>query len=412
MKLRKVELGLIAALLMPSVVFAGSLPLLPSTPTQNEPSQTVNTLNQLINTLNGATPGVPGAMASFAAPVNPRNMLDNGQMAVQQRGTGAATCGTTTITSAAYAPDRWLCDVNVGSGAGQLTPLTTGLPPGFVGGMKLARNSGALLQPQCVMQEIPNQVVVANQGQPLTFSMYAQALAGMTAANNAVTVNLWTGTTSDEGIIAKGPTATPAITIALTGLVAATPQTFNLTSTWARYVSTPIILPTTAVEAVLAICTTPVGTASGATDGFAVTGAQLEAGTGASAFEFRSFAEEQRIAQRYFFTLTEPAAAVPVAVGYSSTTTAGFLTLQLPVTMRIAPTISFSGTALSASTWKVGDAASNIALSTPYLAAASNVSTPNVLSITATTGATQTAGHGITLVGAAGGSILNASAEF
>src|SRR5580658_1230509 len=88
-----------------------------------DPSQIFNYLNQLIAQINTLS-----AANQYVDFNNPRNLLDNGQMQVQQRGTGTVTCGTTTIPSSAYGADRWGCNVNVTSGAGTLQVITTNLP--------------------------------------------------------------------------------------------------------------------------------------------------------------------------------------------------------------------------------------------------------------------------------------------
>ena len=97
-----------------------TVPYIPSSPTYSEASQIVATLNYLIGLIN--TNINTQTLAQFAAP---RNLIDNGQMQVQQRGTGTRTCGTTTIPSTAYSADRWGCNVNVTSGAGTLQVITT-----------------------------------------------------------------------------------------------------------------------------------------------------------------------------------------------------------------------------------------------------------------------------------------------
>src|ERR1700679_519825 len=134
-----------------------------------DPSQLNATINSLIQQLNSLI--TPQSMAQFGTF---RNLLDNGAMLIQQRGTGAATCGTTAMSETTYGPDRWTCNVNVTSGAGTLTPTTStpAPPPGFLNQAQLIRNSGSLAQPVCVMQEIPTNQAVQLQGQQATFSFY------------------------------------------------------------------------------------------------------------------------------------------------------------------------------------------------------------------------------------------------
>src|SRR6266853_3166146 len=151
---------------------------------------------------NPATQCIPSRVL-MPAFQTPRNFLDNGAMVVQQRGTGAATCAVNAaLASANYAADRWGCQVNVTSGAGQRTVITTtpAPPAGFPASIKLVRNSGALLQPQCIMQAIPSTESVYLAGQTVTLSFYAQALAGL-AADNGTAINavIVAGSGTDQG---------------------------------------------------------------------------------------------------------------------------------------------------------------------------------------------------------------------
>jgi len=395
------------------VAYAANIPLITG---PQDPSQLNATINTLINSIN--TLITPQSMSTFR---DNRNFIDNGGMDIQQRGTGAATCATTSgIVATSYAADRWACDVNVGSGAGQLTVITaTPSPPtGFNASLKLNRNSGALTQQQCAWQELRTQDVVKLQGQPVILSFYAQALAGLAADNgNAITAVIITGTGTDQGLgglrSAVGMTASPAITPAWTGIATLQAQAQTITTSWVRYTMPSVVVATTVNEMAVGLCFTPTATGAGATDGFAFTGVQLEQGTTASPFEFRNTSVEALVAQRYYWQITEPAASVSIgASGQGASTTTCILSIPLPTQMDIVPTAGFTGTALSGSTWTVTHVVTNTALSTPFLAATAGGSTKNALNLTATTGATLTAGQTCTLTGAGGGGILTASADF
>jgi len=387
----------------------GAVPLLPSTPTFSEPSQIVGTLNFLINTINTAI--TPQTMANYATP---RNLLDNGGMQIQQRGTGTRTCGTTTIPSSAYSADRWGCNVNVTSGAGTLQVITSNLPaaplPTFNAGMVFYRTSGALAQPQCVMQEIPTSRITPLAGQNVNLSFYAQGLANMLAEQTTLNAYLFTGTGTDEGL--QSFTASPAITPAFTGIASTLTTAFTITSSWARY-STSFQVPSTATEAAVALCWTPtVGGTAGTTDGFRFTGVQLEQGTSASAFEFRSYGDELVTAERYFYAINEGTiTAGTVMVGGGSaqgTTTTCTTAIPFPVTMIKAPTYT---NALTASTFKLVSASQTAtALSTPF-SATLGANTPYGASINFTTTG-MTAKDGCFLVSAAGSGTMQFTADF
>jgi hypothetical protein len=83
--------------------------------------------------------------------------------------------------------------------------------------------------------------------------------------------------------------------------------------------------------------TSVVGT-NGAT--FYITGVQLEVGSSATGFEYRQYQQELALCQRYCFRPNSNTAYV----GGMNNTTSGLISIIFPVTMRSAPTASFSGT--------------------------------------------------------------------
>lgn len=399
---------------------AANLPLLTG---PQDPSQLNATINALIQSINGGV--TPQSMGSFS---NFRNYLDNGGMVVQQRGTGTATAATTAgCAILSYAADRWCMDVNVTSGAGQLTPITAtpSPPPGFVASLKMVRNSGALLQPQCTWQEVPSADVTTLQGQPVMFSAYIQALAGLAADQGASTQTaqlvIITGTGSDQGLgalrSAVGMTASPAITPVWTGLATlqTTTAALPVTPGWNRYNGAAVIVPTTVTELAVGVCFTPTAAGAGTTDGIAFTGAQLEVlganSLAPSSFEFRPKGVEVTKVGRYFQTLTEPAAGAAVPVnGTAISATVSTSTYTFPVTMDIAPVFQNYGNALSATTWTLSNAAVNNVLATTFIVT-KTANTPSGASLTITTTG-MTAGSSTVLLGAGGGDVLSWSADF
>jgi hypothetical protein len=85
--------------------------------------------------------------------------------------------------------------------------------------------------------------------------------------------------------------------------------------------------------------TSLVGT-SGAT--FYITGVQLERGSTASSFEYRSYGAELALCQRYFISYGGTNGYERFAVGVCSGTTTASVSTFLPVPMRIAPSLSYS----------------------------------------------------------------------
>lgn len=391
----------------------GTVTITPATSTINGSSTWILTQNQSVRIVSDATnyqvmaQGSGGATGTYN---NFRNLVDNGGMNVQQRGTGTITCAqNAAITAAAYSADRWGCSVNVASGAGRQIALTTGVPTGFTGAQQLFRTSGALTQPVCSMQAIPTANATTVQGKKVVLSFYAQALAGLSADNgNVITANVITGTGTDQGFASM--TASPAITPAWTGVATPGSQNFTITTSWVRYQTTPITLGSTVSEIAVAMCFTPTATGAGATDGFNFTGVQLEQSDGyASPYEFRSFAYEYANAQRYYWQVADGAATVsyPSTCNVTTANTTVKCVVNLPVTMRAAPTTTV-GTAQSFGIWLTAGTAGTCTT----LAATASSNTVNGIGVTCTTGGTIALGTGTMLIGAATGGILSASADF
>lgn len=332
--MKRIAYALTGLVLTAALAWGASIPLISGPQDPSQLTAVVNNLIQQINTL-----VTPQTMAAYT---EPRNLIDNGGMQVYQRGTGAATCGTTTIPSSAHSADRWGCNVNVGSGAGSLQVITTNLPtqPVFNAALLFYRTSGTLAQPQCVMQEIATTRVTPLQGRSVTLSFYLQGLALMLAETTTVNSYLFTGTGSDQGL--QSFTASPAITPAWTGIAATQTTAHTITSSWARYTATYQV-PATATEAAIALCWTPTtGGTAGATDGFRFTGVQLEQATAASSFEYRPYASDLAAAQRYYYQVTETSAIYPVAPCAAVDTTHTNCAIKLPTTMARAPTMTFA----------------------------------------------------------------------
>lgn len=396
-----------------AVVFSGliayaAVPLIPNSPTYSEPSQIIGTLNYLIGTINSNV-----SFALFQSAETPRNVLDNGAMAVQQRGTGAATCGTTSgPLVVGYSADRWGCDVNVTSGVGTATIITTSPAPptGFAASVKYVRASGVLTQPVCAIQEITTADSLPLAGKNVTFSFQAAALAGL-AADNSNVINGWiiTGTGTDEGLSTM--TAAPAVTPAWTGLASVT-QAFTITTSFATYQMSSAI-PATATEVGVLLCFTPTASGAGATDGFAVTGMQLEIGNTASSFEFRKYADELRRAQYWYVQWLDTLANTFTLPGTCTETTSGTTAaciLQLPTTMRTTPTVAVA-TATSFGMTKVADGTAE-ACST--LATVASSGTPNNIKLTCAASETAAVGtmHIMLYANSGAGKTLTVSADF
>jgi hypothetical protein len=244
-------------------------------------------------------------------------------------------------------------------------------------------------------------------GQTAVLSFTVKVGANFSATNNVMTSTIGYGTSASED------TSTNFASKSWTGQVNSD-QANTLSTTFTRYTQA-VAIPTTATQIGVKFCFTPVGTA-GANDWFEIGQIQLEPSSAAASVASASAYEVQpqwlvtARAQRRAWALIEPASNVCQGAGYSSSTTAGRIVIANPMTMRAAPAVTSFGATLSGSTWQVQDAATPIVLSTPFLATYT-ANTVNNITLTATTGASQTAGRGILLCGAGGGGKLLVSAD-
>ena len=303
--------------------------------------------------------------------------------------------------------------MNVGSGnfTGTVITTTPAPPLGFQQSIKLVRAGGALTQPACFWQAVPTAKAVALQGQQVTFSAYEQALAGLAADQGSTTQSfnlvVIIGTTADEGFASW--TASPAITPAFTGLATQVNTNFvtPVTPSWQRYQVTAAI-PTTTKEIAVGACFTPTASGQSATDGIAVTGLQLEAGSVMTAYEFKDIQQELATAQRYFYILVDNTTSSHVyALGQNTTTSNSTFTIQFPVTMRAAPAVVVSATTAFGDTATAGAAAA-----CTNLTAVASSSTVVASQLNCSAGATVVAGGASTLVGENTAATVTFSADF
>jgi hypothetical protein len=289
----------------------------------------------------------------------------------------------------------------------------------------MARTSGQTgVIPVCMLQEVESVNSYAYSGQTAEVDFHATAGANFSAASSTMTVNIITGTSTDEGAAkaAFGLNAGGGGGSGWTGQANVT-LSVPISTTNNRYtVVAPV--PTGTTEMAVAFCFTPVGTAS-TNDYIALAGIQLTrnssltavAGSSgavlsandarAKAFVRRPQALETEMQQRYYYQITDNVAnTVPIAMCQATTTAAVVCPIIFPVTMRAAPTATASATTAFGDTATAGTPTA----CTAFAVVASSTS-PQAGKVTCTTGATTTAGGGSQLVGANTSANVNFAAE-
>ena len=260
-----------------------------------------------------------------------KNAIINGSMDIVQRGTSFAIALNTTT----YTLDRWCArrGANGETISQQNTSDNTNLP--FLKKcLRIQRNSG---DTSTTVMSISQSLETINStpfaGRTIAVSFYARRGANYSGASNSFNCDIYTGTGTDENV-SLGYTGS-----AQTGQVIAT-----LTTTWQRF-SGSVTIPSTATEIGLYFNYTPVGTA-GAADYVEITGVQLELGQTPTTFSDSGaggIQGELAACQRYFQTITGDN-AFPLLQGYGGTSGVNVANFTFPVTMRIAPTATKTGT--------------------------------------------------------------------
>ena len=255
------------------------------------------------------------------------NAIINGGMDVWQRGTSFT--GTTT----AYGADRFRAYRNTtGSTFSRQTSSLTGIQYCY----RLQRDSGTTAtNGVSTFYTAESADAYRFAGQTVTLSFYARAGANFSAASSALNVNMQTGTGTDQ---AYG---------SFTGAVNAVSTTQVITTSWVRY-SFNATFGSSVSQFALDIGFTPVGTA-GANDYFDITGVQLEVGSVATTFKRAgggSIQGELAACQRYYVRYLGTSNNFAFfGSGTNKDTTNAYITVSLPVEMRVKPTSVDTATA-------------------------------------------------------------------
>lgn len=351
------------------------------------------------------------------------NMLIGGDAGTNlfQRGTTGASV-TTTVTYGG--PDRWAYWSGTATAMTVSRDSTAGdIPATYQYAFKMARTSGQTgVVPVCMAQEIASVNSYLYRGQTVELDFNATSGADFSAANNNMTAYVVYGTGSDEGMqkLAFGLNAGGGGSTAWTGQTNATAAVVNLGAdgTQGRYAAVATI-PATATEIGVALCFTPVGTAS-TNDYIAFTGMQLvrnpslapyisaTVGYPSTAVQLTSFQRrpaglEANLQYAYFYRLSEPAngAALPGTCQATGAST-NICNVVMPQPMFLTtPTIVIT----TAGTFKVNIAGTPTTIATP------TASTCSRTSCAVTAANTNTAGQVELLSGGGGTGAWDISAE-
>jgi hypothetical protein len=276
-----------------------------------------------------------GAAAPTWASRPNKNAVINGNFDVWQRGTSLTLAGM----AGHYLADRW----KVYQGAASMTMSRQSASlNGSEYSLRIQRDSGETNTSIVYLANVfESRDSMKFRGKHLTFSFWAKKGANFSGASDALTIQVHSGTGTDQDSFA-----------AWTGSVFPISQSITLTTSWQKFeFSTSVVTPDTVNQFNVRFKYTPVGTA-GAADWFEIAQVQLEEGTVATDFEYEDFGTTLRKCQRYyeksyaygtaFGTATHVGAFTSVGLGGACTI--GDYTyneLRFNVSKRAVPTIVF-----------------------------------------------------------------------
>jgi hypothetical protein len=268
---------------------------------------------------------------NIGGPVPPitagKNFVINGGFDVWQRGTSFNASTNTAL----YTVDRFQCYSGATTNI-TLSRQSSGLT-GFQFCARISRNSGATATSAVWLtytMETSDSIRLA--GQAVTLSFWARAGANFSPTSSTVTVELSSGTGTDQNVL-NG----------FTGGANFINSSFSPTTTWTRYTFTGTA-PSNATQIGLVLKHSPTGTA-GAADHYEIDGVQIEQGSVATPFSRAGGTIQGELAAcyRYFqkFGGTQVNESFPY-VGFSYSTTQGEGPLTHKGTMRTTPSLAFS----------------------------------------------------------------------
>lgn len=343
-----------------------------------------------------------------------------------QRGTTGSSV-TTTVTFGG--PDRWAYWSGTGTAMTVSQSNTAAaLPAGFSQTFRMQRTAAQTgVVQMCMAQEVESVNSYQFQGKTAELDFNVYTGANFSASPIQMTAYIIYGTGTDEGMqkLAFGLNAGGGGSAGWTGQANATAAVINLTAvSTASRVAAIASIPATATEVGVALCYTPVGTA-GTTDALYFAGIQLGqsasnsglasatvgyncASIACKPFERRTQGLETALQQRYYYRLTEGAASTWRAPCEIDTTSIAICLITFPVTMRVAPTMTYS-TGFAAT--NIVTAVSCTALTTSAVPTSNAANTQNVLVDCASSAGFSAASTAAMFGDNAGTGIVQANAE-
>lgn len=311
----------------------------------------------------------PDKLSSTAQYMGFKNRIINGDMRIDQRNAGASS----TAGNGTYAQDRWL---NYFSGVTFTTQQSSTVPAGFAKSIVYTVSSGSAAPTYAFFRQIieGNNVADLSWGtasaSAISISFWVRSsvtgiysLSVTNGASNRCYAAQYTinsaNTWEQKTVTIAGDTTGTWATDNTAGLT----LSFNLGSPSGRLIAAGSWGTTYGDGATGSTGAATFANTNGAT--FYITGVQLEKGSTATSFDYRPYGTELALCQRYCYRIsgdTDQLAGLPFTT-YGSTQ--GVAQVQFPVTMRSAPSLSFSGTARIQAAADSANFTSGVSIATP-----------------------------------------------
>jgi hypothetical protein len=267
-----------------------------------------------------------GSSALLPAGLGFRNVLINGDFKVWQRGTSKAMA---TGSGTGFIADRWT-GARAGYAAGGTVSRQTASLDGFQYCSRVQRDSGNTSTAIAYyFQTLESVTSIPLANKPVVYSFYIRAGANF---SGSIVAKLYSGTATDQVNYPDG---------GITGSATVITSTLSLTTSWQRVVLYGNV-GASATQLFAGFEWTPSGTA-GAADYFEITGVQLEQNRQPTPFEQRPYGVELSLCHRYYQRVTSTGGDQTFASGMYLSSTQPIGSYNFP-TMRVAPTMTFSGT--------------------------------------------------------------------
>ena len=288
----------------------------------------------------GLIPVVNSAESGYSmTPLSNRNVLTNGNFVVSQRGVSFTSATTPANSDDTYLLDRWVL-LSDGNDIVDITKSTERPATKFLN--SIAFDVETANKKFGILQIIENKDSEYLIGDTVTFSFYAKVSAITKLDNIKAAIISWSSTadTVTSDIVSAWENEGTEPTLAANWTYENTPSNLGVTTSWIRYTITATIDTASTANIGVFIWSDVTDTTAG--DFLYITGCQLELGSVATSFEFRSYVLELTLCQRYLQRFVgESGSSAYMAlsfIGSSSGTTVTRFILPYKVTPRIAPT--------------------------------------------------------------------------